>query len=105
MNPFEVRSGNIAKELSKMIENAKRDGVRTSLRDAGSQSAGEIQARGGGSQEVVVHTFPTRETTNVPVRYQVVLNSRHSPAAQFATLAHELAHLYCGHLGTSNPKW
>jgi hypothetical protein len=88
-----------------MLENAKRDGVRTSFRDAGSQSAGEIQTRAGGSQEVVLRTRPTRQTVRVPVRYEVILNSRQSPAAQFATLAHELAHLYCGHFGTANSKW
>jgi len=24
---------------------------------------------------------------------------------RYTTLVHELAHLYCGHLGTRNPKW
>lgn len=28
-----------------------------------------------------------------------------SPEARYATLVHELAHLYCGHLGTPNKKW
>lgn len=31
--------------------------------------------------------------------YQVRVNARHEPNVQFATLAHELAHLYLGHLG------
>jgi hypothetical protein len=105
VNPFEVRSGKIRNQLSNTIESAKRDGVRTNSRDAGTQSAGEIQARPGGSQEVVLRSRPKRETVNVSVRYEVALNSRHPPEAQYATLAHELAHLYCGHLGTPNPKW
>ena len=39
------------------------------------------------------------------VCYELLLNARHSPAEQYATLAHELAHLYCGHLGTPNLDW
>jgi len=31
--------------------------------------------------------------------YRVRINSNHEPNVQFATLAHELAHLYLGHLG------
>ncbi|MEI2776027.1 MAG: ImmA/IrrE family metallo-endopeptidase [Tetrasphaera sp.] len=31
--------------------------------------------------------------------YEVFLNAGHPPATQFVTLAHELAHLYLGHLG------
>src|SRR5690606_24635079 len=37
--------------------------------------------------------------------YELLLNSRHSSEAKYVTLAHELAHLYCGHLGTPNEKW
>src|SRR5262249_40999277 len=41
----------------------------------------------------------------VPLRYELLINSSHSPESQYATLAHELGHLYCGHLGTPNEKW
>ncbi len=34
------------------------------------------------------------------VRYELLLNAKHSPEQKYATLAHELAHLYCGHLGS-----
>lgn len=105
VSPFEVRGGKIRDELSVTIESAKRDGVRVGIRDAGAQSAGEIQLRAGGAQNVIVRTRPSPLSIQVPVRYEVLLNSGHSPEAQYATLAHELAHLYCGHLGTPNPKW
>lgn len=32
-------------------------------------------------------------------KYEVRINRNHEPPAQFATLAHELAHLFLGHLG------
>ena len=39
------------------------------------------------------------------MRYELLLNAQHSPKEKYATLAHELAHLYCGHLGTPDPDW
>ena len=33
------------------------------------------------------------------------MNSRFSVETRYATLAHELAHLYCGHMGTPNDRW
>jgi len=34
-----------------------------------------------------------------PSTYRIVLNGNHAPAVQFVTLAHELGHLFLGHLG------
>jgi hypothetical protein len=34
-----------------------------------------------------------------PHLYRMLINKNHSPAIQFATLTHELAHLFLGHLG------
>ena len=43
--------------------------------------------------------------TTVPIRYNILLNSKMSREAKYATIVHELAHLYCGHIGTPNVKW
>ena len=48
---------------------------------------------------------PSPEYKAVPLRFEVLLNGKHSTEAKYATLVHELAHLYCGHLGTPNDKW
>ena len=37
--------------------------------------------------------------------YRVRLNARHNPTQQFATLVHEVAHLFCGHLGQRTDEW
>ena len=104
--PFEVRSGTVGPKLEQTIENAKRDGIRVSFRDAGSQSAGLIQVATNKVQlEVLVRLAPKRESVEVPLRYEILLNARHSREARYATLVHELAHLYCGHVGTPNEKW
>ena len=93
-------------ELWKTIENAKRDGIRIAKREAGSQDAGEIRgAEGERYVEFQIKQRPEPEYVSVRVRYDLLLNSQHSPAAQYATLVHELGHLYCGHLGSPNLKW
>ena len=43
--------------------------------------------------------------TRVPLRYALEFGENTSEESRYATLAHELAHLYCGHLGTPNKKW
>ena len=104
--PFEVRAGRLGGELERAIENAKRDGIGVSEREAGSLSAGEIRiAPPGRFLDVLAKTKPEPDHLQVPLSYEVLLNSKHSAEAKYATLAHELAHLYCGHLGSPNEKW
>lgn len=99
--PFEVRQGYIGKGLDVIKENAKRDGVKINRRSEGSQSAGSIQT----VQD------PKKESQrflkeSVPVRYLMLVSSKlESNEAEYATIVHELAHLYCGHLGTPNEDW
>ncbi|BBO34799.1 ImmA/IrrE family metallo-endopeptidase [Lacipirellula parvula] len=97
--PFSIRSGKISSQLSSTIENARRDGVRVAQPAHGSQMAGSIRRAqfDGGAVEF-------RET-QVPLRYELLMNANHDESSRYSTLVHELAHLYCGHLGTPNPKW
>lgn len=103
---FEVRRGNVGGELKTTIENAKRDGVSVTESKAGSQRAGSIQIASGGNHLCFQVRFkPNPEHLNVPRWYALLLNAHLSTEARYATLVHELAHLYCGHLGTPNDKW
>ena len=54
---------------------------------------------------MTVHIKPQAVIQRVQRRYELLLNSNLSREARYATLAHELGHLYCGHLGTPQPKW
>jgi uncharacterized protein DUF955 len=54
---------------------------------AGDRSAGKIQ--------IVKRATTDKERTI----YEIQINRNHAPEVQFATLAHELAHLFLGHLG------
>jgi hypothetical protein len=105
-SPFQVRNGKIGGQLARTIENAKRDGVRVSERADGSQQAGSIQwAAAGQHLEFTTAQKPIQKTAQIPLRFELLLNSILSAEAQYGTLVHELAHLYCGHLGTPNDRW
>ena len=96
-SPFEVRGGKIGSEIERASENGKRDGVLIHGRRLGTQQAGSIRTAGGMS-------LAFGETT-VPLRYALELNDDLGREARFVTLAHELGHLYCGHLGTPDESW
>jgi hypothetical protein len=103
--PFDARRGHIGGEFEITIENAKRDGVSVAECKAGSQLAGFVEiAKSSEFLSVLVKQKP-REYLSVPLRYKLLLNSDHSAETKYATLVHELAHLYCGHLGTPNERW
>jgi hypothetical protein len=105
-DPFRVRSGQIGGQLALTIDNAKRDGVRVAERADGSQRAGSIEwAAAGQHMEFAVSKKPLPKSAQVPVWYELQINSILSAEARYGTLVHELAHLYCGHLGTPNARW
>ena len=61
--------------------------IEWSEADTGDQKAGSIR--------VIKRTSSAKEVTV----YRIHMNRNHAPAVQFATLAHELGHLFLGHLG------
>jgi len=106
VDPFEVRGGKVGNQLELTLENARRDGVRVSERDFGANRAGQIgSAAPGSTHEFPIRSSPEQDCVKVPVRYELQLNGDHSREIRYATLAHELAHLYCGHLGTPDERW
>jgi hypothetical protein len=105
-HPFDERQGHVGGEFEMTIENAKRDGVSVVERKEGSQRAGSVELIEPGQHlSVLVKQKPRMEYLQVPLRYKLILNSNHSVETKYATLVHELAHLYCGHIGTPNEKW
>ena len=108
--PFEVRGGHAGYRLEKTMENAKRDGVRILEQKAGSQAAGSIcsvfgQPRQALEFEIGRDNYDNPIFVQVPLRYTLLLNETMSREARYATMVHELAHLYCGHLGTPDDRW
>jgi hypothetical protein len=107
--PFEPRSGGIGRELQMTIENAKRDGIRILAQKTDSQAAGSIQWAEPGLPPVQFPIGRDKEGNQlyeeIALRYELLLNSDLSRTAQYVTIAHELGHLYCGHLGTNNKNF
>jgi hypothetical protein len=109
-NPFEPVKGEVGLELNKTIENAKRDGIRILAKKSGSQAAGSIQSIVKKDVEPLLFQIGINNKRQpiyekIPVRYEMLFSQDLSPTAVYATIVHELAHLYCGHLGTPNKKW
>ncbi len=109
-NPFRTTGRQIRKGLPRAIENGKRDGVRVTRILQGSQAAGyivRVDKRVRISQPFQSGLDSNRNPilTNIPVKYDLVVNAALSDEEQYATIAHELAHLYCGHIGSPNPSW
>ena len=109
--PFEVVNGQLLNnELELVIENAKQDGIRITTTNDGSQSAGRIRWANKNPTLVSQKVLSGYEKripvyTSVTVQYELLVNSNgQSSDAQYATIAHELAHLYCGHLGSPDIK-
>ncbi len=105
-NPFAIFRGKENGQLAKTIENAKRDGVRVHEQEFGSQRAGQIQtADGAEAFRLSERHLLTEKVVTVPIRYELLLNSHQPTAERYATLVHELGHLYCGHLGTQKARY
>jgi len=98
INPFAVGGEKIGIKYGKTLENAIRDGIETHSASMGSQRAGSI-----GIYKAYKNQLFRNES--IPVRYSLELKQEASNEENYATLAHELGHLYCGHLGTPYSKW
>ena len=53
----------------------------------------------GDSQAGYIRVLKRGTTDDDATRYGIWINRNHDPAIQFTTIAHELGHLYLGHLG------
>lgn len=83
-----VARGKIGKEQLLSFEKLlSRRSIAMSWVDAGDRSAGLIR---------VVKRPPDEKGVT---EYRININKNHEPAVQFTTLAHELGHLFLGHLG------
>ncbi|MFD6175866.1 MULTISPECIES: hypothetical protein [unclassified Isoptericola] len=92
---------------SRIEHNAIRDGIRISLVDHGAHAGGSTTSR---LSSGIMLSRPSRardaagRPEKFPLRYDVEVNGTLRRRDQYATLVHELAHIYCGHLGSPNEK-
>ena len=74
--------------LAFFVQRTEKKNIGWNWVDAGDRRAGSIR--------VIQHAVNEKEATI----YCMHINRNHAPAVQFATLAHELGHLFLGHLGS-----
>lgn len=93
------------------IENALRDGVDVQTRVLGNTLGGYVR-NVANPDHVVGFGFVQRparacrvDGREIPVISEIILNANFSVETNYATLTHELGHLYCGHVGTPDSRW
>jgi hypothetical protein len=84
-NPFPAKGHSPIGAIKKLVSACSRVGIEVEWRDRGTNLAGSVQR------------LPDRTP-----QFHLVLNLKHTEAQQLGTLAHELAHVFCGHLGASD---
>ena len=98
INPFKTK-GNLALNVwAKTLDNLYRDAILLKEYPMHANCAGGIQ-KADASRVVQLGE------QSKAAKYQLDINSQLDRGAKYATLIHELGHLYCGHLGTPNEKW
>jgi IrrE N-terminal-like domain len=81
-NPFPAKGQPPLGAIERLISACAEAGIEVERRDRGTILAGSVQRLAGRTPE-----------------FHLLLNSKHTEAQQLGTLAHELAHVFCGHLG------
>lgn len=100
VNPYQMRdSPGAGLALSRMIQTAKLDGVRVQDAPFGIGFAGCAQRSRAAVRQTARAPRKGDGQIEVGVRFDVLLNRSYSSTEKLATLAHELGHIYCGHLG------
>ncbi len=98
LNPFYTEGLLSDKKFERLIYNLARTGVSYHEANHGAGSAGFIQPAEKESNQPVGNQL-------LKILYNLVVNGNHSQEEKFTTITHELGHLFCGHLGSPNPKW
>jgi hypothetical protein len=106
-NPYRMQYVNDAgNALEALRARVLLDGVRISEGPLGHRYAGHIRRAEGGTQEVPIRVGRRVVIERRPVRFEVTLNRNYTVTEKLATLAHEVGHLYCGHLGAAtSDRW
>jgi hypothetical protein len=88
---FEARGNISTSEMARLKDRLKANKTNWYEVDRGDGHAG------------LVRIVKRSENPKIPHEYRININRNHPPPTQFVTLAHELGHIYLGHLG-ADPK-
>jgi hypothetical protein len=101
LNPFRTEGQLPKGTMPNLRWNLPRDGIAYYEADHGTVGAGFIQITEKGKRR----GLERNGLPQVKVFYEMVVNRNLTDSTKFVTVLHELAHLYCGHLGTPDEKW
>ena len=110
-DPFSVKGQLDPSCMTMTMSNAQRDGVNVEMRSLGNTLGGYVRNADSADHVIGFGLVQREERTlridnaDVPVFAEIVLNANLDDKINYATLTHELGHLYCGHVGTPNPRW
>ena len=96
LQPFKTKGALSQDAMGNLLSSLPRSGIAYYEADHGTASAGSIRPAPGGSwRELPV----AQQIVSVNIFYEMIVNKNMAREDKFATILHELAHLYCGHLG------
>jgi hypothetical protein len=98
LDPFATKGKLREAVWDKTVLNLFRDRIRLLMENMHHTKAGWIMKAQPGDTV-------SKDKETLTAFYRMQINSTLDRGAQYATLAHELGHLYAGHLGTPNDKW
>ena len=93
-----------------LINNTNRLGISIKSKSLGSTFGGYVRNANDTAHiiSIEIDNFEGQHQVsgpnNIPSVAEITLNSNLSDETNFATLTHELGHLFCGHLGSSDSK-
>jgi hypothetical protein len=110
-NPFAVEGALRREEFDRTVSNTRRDGVEVHRRALGSTMGGYVRNAADPDHRIGLgFVWADRRTIlvagrNVKLVAEITLNANLPDETNYATLTHELGHLYCGHVGTPDLRW
>ena len=99
LNPFKPKGEISKKDFDSVLRNLPCDGVEYVEADLGSGMAGCVEDISKGNR------LQSCRKKTVKVLFTMKVNKNRSREEIFATIVHELAHIYCGHLGSYHQEW
>lgn len=93
--PFKSQTEISPAMLERLINNIKAEGVGTYFNNYGTNSAGQMEWH---SEEDILEMKISVGLCHLKSFHAIVANDNLSNAEKYATIIHELGHLYCGHV-------
>jgi hypothetical protein len=101
--PFQTKGKLGGGVVRSLVGNLARYAISYHRPDLGSQAAGSISVADPPSTQRV--EISTTEFATARVFYHLEVNRNLDRETEFSTIAHELGHLFCGHLGDLGRDW